>query len=75
MVFQVRKWGWKRLASKLLLIPVLTGEAATQRVELRLRRHAPRHFAQGRAVFERGRQRRIVRESDEHGAAVQRFEA
>lgn len=29
MVFQVRKWGWKRLASKLLLIPVLTGGAAT----------------------------------------------
>lgn len=29
MVFQVRKWGWKQLATNLLLIPVLTGGAAT----------------------------------------------
>jgi hypothetical protein len=28
-VFQVRKWSWKRLASKLLLIPVLSGGAAS----------------------------------------------
>src|SRR5579872_6502661 len=28
MVFQVRKWGWKQLATNLLLIPVLTGGAA-----------------------------------------------
>src|SRR5207253_8279559 len=24
-VFQAKKWGWKRIAAKLLLVPVLTG--------------------------------------------------
>src|SRR4051812_31620588 len=29
MVFQATKWGWKRVAARLLLVPVLAGTAAT----------------------------------------------
>ena len=53
----------------------LTGEAAAQCVEFCGGRHAPCHFAQRRAFFESGRQRRIVRIDDDDRAAVQRFEA